>query len=319
MRRDEICPGMLGEQMISLGHQGFKRGILRGWPSAPGKLFQLLPSLVVVVPRIKKCGRLRHVNQHGELQFPTFLKYGVEFRIVYVHALTVGILQIHSEILEDFQSLRAVPYVLFQPIRYALPKSWRVQVVVIHVGENDESIRVAAFHCRHSILQLFSRYSTEIHHHAQIDRVHLSYKPVYFFRCGIPMMAVNIDEREFGPLDSVFLGDKRGLRLIFVDRRRLLFLWSLVLVRHRSTRPNDERSKTGNENDQNEEDGSPGVHSAPCLFELPDYLRTGKENRSVESSAKINGNDTAQAVPLRFVRRAWIDCRVSRTGPCSAP
>lgn len=49
-------------------------------------------------------------------------------------------------------------------------------------------------------------------------------------------------------------------------------------------------------------------------FELPDYLRTRKADECVESSAKINGNDTAQAVPLRFVRGTWTDCRVSCAG-----
>src|SRR5690242_21759704 len=87
--------------MIPLGYQSFEWRILRGWPRAPRKLFQPLPSLVVVVPRIKKRGRLRHMNQHGELQLRAFLKYGVKFRIVHVHALTVGIFQIHSEILRS--------------------------------------------------------------------------------------------------------------------------------------------------------------------------------------------------------------------------
>ena len=76
-------------------------------------------------------------------------------------------------------------------------------------------------------------------------------------------MAVNIDERKFSPLDFVFFGDERGLRLILVNRRRLLLLWRLAQLRHCSARPNDERSRSHNENSGNEEDGSPGIHSAP--------------------------------------------------------
>ncbi len=64
------------------------------------------------------------------------------------------------------------------------------------------------------------------------------------------MMAVNIDERIFRPLDLVFLGDERGFRLVFVNGRRLLlFLRSLVLLPYRRARPHTERRKYGNEND----------------------------------------------------------------------
>src|SRR5438552_952092 len=263
MRRNKIRPGMLRKQMIALRHQRFKRRILRRRPRAARKFLQLFPAFVVVVPGIKKRGRLRYVNQHGKLQFRAFLEDGIELRIVRVHALAVRIFQVHSEILEDFQSLRAVLDVLFQARRHALSKSRRVQVVVTHVRENDESIGVASFHHRHSVLELFPGSSAEIHHHAQIDRVHLLDEPVHFFRRGIPVMAVNIDERKFRPLDFVFLGDERGLRLVLVDRRGLLLLWRLALLRHCGARPNEERSRSGNENRGNEEDGSPGVHSAP--------------------------------------------------------
>jgi len=75
------------------------------------------------------------------------------------------------------------------------------------------------------------------------------------------MMAVNIDERKFRPLDLVFRGDERGLWLVLVNRRHLLLLRRLVLLRHHGAWPNDERSKYGNENDGEKDNGSPGIHS----------------------------------------------------------
>ena len=64
------------------------------------------------------------------------------------------------------------------------------------------------------------------------------------------MMAVNIDERKFCPLDLVFLDDERGLWLVLVNSRRLLlFLRSVLWLRRRGAWPNDERSKYGNAND----------------------------------------------------------------------
>jgi len=58
----------------------------------------------------------------------------------------------------------------------------------------------------------------------QVDRVHLPDEPVHFSRRGVPVVAVNIDERELRPLDPVFLGDQSGFRLVFLNRRRLLGL-----------------------------------------------------------------------------------------------
>src|SRR6267378_1570273 len=265
MRRDEIRSRMPREKAIALRHQRLERRILRRRPRASRKFFQLLPALVVIVPRIEKRRRFRHVNQHGKLQLRAFFKDGVKFRIVRVHALSAGIYQIHSEILEDFQSLRAVLDVLFQASRHAFSKSRRVQIVKTHVRENDESIRIAPFHCRHSILQLLPGSSAEIHHHVQIDCVHFLDEPVHFLCRGIPVMAVNVDERKFRSLDFVLFGDERGLWLVLVDRRRLQLLRRLALLRHGRARPNDERSRSHNENSGNEEDGSPGIHSAPWI------------------------------------------------------
>jgi len=118
----------------------------------------------------------------------------------------------------------------------------------------------------------------------------------------------------------VLLGDERGFRLIFVNGwRRLLFLWSLVLQRHRGAWPNDERSKYGNENDCAKDDGSPGIHSAPWVLERPAYLPTGRWTSAVESSARISGNASAHVVPFPFASRAGRNCRLSWAGHRRAP
>jgi len=155
-----------------------------------------------------------------------------------VDALAICIFQFHSEVLEDFQPLRAVLDVLLQPLRHALPESWGVQVVVTHVCEHHEAVRISPLHHLYRILQPLSRSSAEIHHYPQIDGVHFLDEPVHFFRGGIPMMAVNINERKFGPLDFVFLGNQRGLWLVFLDgRRRLALLRSLLLPGYRRPWP----------------------------------------------------------------------------------
>src|SRR6266852_3044213 len=248
VRGYEICSRMLCKQMVALRHQRLKRRILRRRPRPPWKFLQLLPALIVVVPRIDKRRRLPDVNQHGNLELRALLKHGIKYRIVYVDAFAIRIFQVHPEILENLQSLRAILDVLFQPRRHALPEPRRVQIVVTHICEHHKPARISPLHYGHGILQLFPRSSAEIHHDAQVDRVHLFHELIYFSRRGIPMMAVNIDERKFGSLDLVFLGNECGLWLVFVNCRRLLLLWSRALLGQRGSRPNNECGKYGNEN-----------------------------------------------------------------------
>ncbi len=101
VRGDEIRLRVFRKQMIALGHQGFKWRILCRRPRAARKFLQLLPALVVVVPWIKKRRRLRHVNQHGNLQLRAFFKHGIKYRIVHVNAFPIRIFQVHPEILEN--------------------------------------------------------------------------------------------------------------------------------------------------------------------------------------------------------------------------
>src|SRR5713101_2325833 len=158
---DEISLRVLRKQMIALCHQRLEGWILRRRPRPPRKFLQLLPALIVVVPRIKKRRRLRDVNQHGNLQLRALLKHGIKYRIVYVDAFEVRVFQIHSEILENLQSLCAILDVLFQPRRHALSEPRRVQIVVTHICEHHKPVRISPLHCGHGILQLFPRSSAE--------------------------------------------------------------------------------------------------------------------------------------------------------------
>src|SRR5258707_2213130 len=278
VRCDEIRPRMLGKQMIAFRHQRLERRILRRRPRTTRKFLQLLPAFVVIIPRIEKRRRLRHVNQHRDPQLRALLEHRVKLRIVHVHALPIRVLQFHPEVLEDFQPLRAVLDVLFEPLRHALPESRRVQIVITHVREHHKPVRIAPLHRRHRILQPLSGSSAQIHHHAQINRIHLFDELVHLRRRGIPVMAVNINERKLRPLNFMFFSDERGFRLVLVNRRRRLTLLR-SLLRHRRARPTDKRYKCstkGNKNDREQFDGLPGIHSAPWLRESRTHFPTGR-------------------------------------------
>jgi len=167
-----------------------------------------------------------------------------------MNALPVCVLQFHAKILEDFQALRAVLDVLFQPRRHALAESGRVQVVVTHVGEDHKPVGVASLHHLDRLPQLLARPAAQVHHHAQVDGIHALDELIHLCGSGVPMMAVDINERKFGAFGLVRLGDQRGLWLVLINGRGLLrSLCGGVLVRHGLAGPDDEHPKQRNKRD----------------------------------------------------------------------
>src|SRR5262249_25889318 len=119
MSSDEFRAGMHGEEMIALSHQRFKRRILRRRPRALRELLQFKPTLVVLVPGIEKSRRFGNMNQDGNAELGALFKDGRKNGIVHVNALAVGIVQLHAEVLEDFQTLCTVLDVLLKTRRDA--------------------------------------------------------------------------------------------------------------------------------------------------------------------------------------------------------
>src|SRR5215472_4094041 len=116
---------MLSRSATSVSNGGYLEGGLARCGNS-----QLFPPLVVIIPRIKKCRRLSDMYQHGNFKLCAFLPDRVKLGIVHVHSFTVRILQVHSVVLKDLQSLRAISYVLFQTLCGSLSVSRRIQVVV---------------------------------------------------------------------------------------------------------------------------------------------------------------------------------------------
>jgi hypothetical protein len=73
--------------------------------------------------------------------------------IVHVHSFAVCILQVHSEVLEDLQSLGTVSYVLFQACCGTLSLPRRIQVVVTQIRKYDETVGISPFHHRQRFFQ----------------------------------------------------------------------------------------------------------------------------------------------------------------------
>ena len=130
--------------------------------------------------------------------------------IVRADPLSVGILHVHAEILEDFQALRAAAlYIVFEPRRGALAVTGSVDVVVAQVGEDHEAVGMAPLHRGYGLPQLLAGAAAQVHHDAQVDAVHFFRELVGLLWRGIPVMAVNVNERKLRALDFVFFGDQR--------------------------------------------------------------------------------------------------------------
>src|SRR6266403_5754421 len=130
--------------MVALPHQSLKRRIFGRRPRALRKFFQLLPALVILVPGIEKRGRLRNVDEDRNFQLRAFFKQRIEDGIVGMDAFAVRILQVHAEILEDYQALRAVSYIGGKALRRALAVSGSVDVGVTRIREDDKAVGIAA-------------------------------------------------------------------------------------------------------------------------------------------------------------------------------
>src|SRR5687768_11551535 len=132
------------EHVSLLGHDRLPARILLRWTRPAGKLVQFEPSLIVFVDRLEEYRGLGSMDQNGDLVSSADLEYAVEARIVNVNALALGVLQIHAEILEDLQALRAILDVLLELIGRALAIAWLVEPVEVDVGEDCKPIFVVA-------------------------------------------------------------------------------------------------------------------------------------------------------------------------------
>src|ERR1022692_956836 len=99
---------MPGEKIVLLPHQSFPAWVFVGRPSAAGMSFELEPTLIILIHGLEERPRLGGMDQHRNFQSSAGFKHVVEARIVHVNALSLGVLQIHAESLEDFQTLRAI-------------------------------------------------------------------------------------------------------------------------------------------------------------------------------------------------------------------
>ena len=229
MRGDEFRSRVHREKMIAFRHQRFKRRIFRRRPRALRKLFQLQPAFVVFVPGIEKRRRLGDVNQHRNAEVGAFFKHRRKGGIVHVDALAAFVMQLHAEVFENLQALRAVLDVLFKTLRDAFAEAGLVEVAVVHVRENNETIRIAAFHHFNGALQAIAGTAAQIHHHLEVDGVHAFDEFFDVAGRGIPVVAVNIDERKFRAIDFVFGNDERRFWIVFFDGERLLRAGSFLL------------------------------------------------------------------------------------------
>ena len=101
---------------------------------------QLEPALVVLILRLKKRPGLACVDQHGKFQPAAQLEDLVETRIVDVNALLFAVLQLHAEILENLQTLRAVIDIFLQLSGGAGGIIRIVEVPEIDIGEYHEAV-----------------------------------------------------------------------------------------------------------------------------------------------------------------------------------
>src|SRR5277367_571966 len=99
---------MAREEIVLLAHQCLPAWILVRRARTARMRFHFQPALVILIHWLEERPWLGGMNQNGNLQARAVFKYAVETRIVHMDALSLGVLQIHAEVLKDFQTLCAV-------------------------------------------------------------------------------------------------------------------------------------------------------------------------------------------------------------------
>src|SRR5260370_36858653 len=108
------------------------------------------------------------MDEHGNLQLRAFFKQRIEDGIVGMDAFAVRILQVHAEILEDFQALRAVAYIGGKALRRALAVSGSVDVGVARIRKDSETVGVWSLNRRHRIPHRAPGATPEVPHYRRI-------------------------------------------------------------------------------------------------------------------------------------------------------
>ena len=159
------------------------------------------------------------MDQHRDLEPGADFEDLVEARIVDVDALALAVLQVHAEVLEDFQTLRAVFDILLELRGGARAVVGIVRCREIDVGEDDEAILVAALlSARRMRLELVAVAAAQVHHDAQIELVHVGDQLVDALRRqAARLVIVHVDERIFGARDRMLRDDQGGLGLVLLD------------------------------------------------------------------------------------------------------
>ena len=105
------CMRMAREKIVLFAHQRFPAWIFFRRTGAAGMRLQLEPAFVVLIHGLEERPWLGGVDQHRNLQPGAGFKHFVEARIIHMDALAFGVLQIHAEVFEDLQTLRAVLHI----------------------------------------------------------------------------------------------------------------------------------------------------------------------------------------------------------------
>src|SRR5687767_9740310 len=104
---DEDRPRVFLEEAVLLGDDRRPGRVFAGRACALGALLELEPPLVGLVVRLEELARLRGVDEYGNAQLARLAPHRVQARIVDGNAFSRPILQVESEVLEDFESARS--------------------------------------------------------------------------------------------------------------------------------------------------------------------------------------------------------------------
>ena len=160
-------------------------------------LLQLQPPLVGAVLRIPERCRVGRMNQDRDAEFPGLCPERIESRIVHGHAPARAVGDVHAEVLEDLETLRAIPHVRLELRRGPCGKARIVDALVGRVREDHEPVRMRSLQRPYGLLQPHAVAAGEVHEHGHVEGIHRAHELGH--ACGRhlpPEVIVHVHERE---------------------------------------------------------------------------------------------------------------------------
>ncbi len=208
---DEVRARVFFEEIALFAHDDVPGSWIRGGAAAIGAEDEFEPALVVFVDGIPEGFGRAGVDEDGDAEAGAGFPDRIHARVVDGDAGAGVIFDVEAEAFEKFEAASAGGDVGFELTNGAIDPAVGAEAVEIDVGEKDQAAwRVRGVEAFGGFCELRAGAAGEVDHDGHVKRVHLARERFEVLREHVPLVIVDVDEREFGAGEFVFGDDEGG-------------------------------------------------------------------------------------------------------------